>query len=125
MPIPILVVEDDASILNTLTDLLTDEGYTVHRATHGRNAWELLSAGRIQPALIILDLNLPLMSGKDLYARIQSEPRLAAIPILVLSAASGLAEQLRDMPIDALIAKPFDLELLLTVVARLAGAEAG
>ena len=77
----ILVVEDDDELRQTLADLLADEGYHVVCASNGREGLDALAA--VQASLVLLDLVMPEMSGQDVYAAMQADPRLADIPVIV------------------------------------------
>jgi CheY-like chemotaxis protein len=106
----VLVVDDDAEIRETLTQLLQQEGYTVLRAENGVQALEQLRAGH--PDVMLLDLMMPVMSGWELLELLQENADLARIPVIVVSAMSapGACEHL---------AKPIDLDRLLSTVSRL------
>ena len=91
---PIMIVEDEPDMRDTLKDVLELYGYRVITAANGAEALEQLeerrSAGR--PCLILLDLMMPVMSGWELLERLRdgSRPELAEIPVVVVSAAADL-----------------------------------
>ncbi len=114
----ILVVEDDEFIRLMLAEALTDEGYTVLAAENGRAALDLLRACAILPALILLDLMMPVMSGWEFCAELEGDPALASIPVVVLSAMPRPAAQAIGLRVEAVVAKPVDLEELLALAAR-------
>jgi CheY-like chemotaxis protein len=114
----ILLVEDDAAIRETVSECLTTEGYRVDSAGDGAEALTRLADGE-RPALVLLDLIMPVMNGAELVARVRSEPRLAGVPMLLMTAA--IAGPGGSLPkVDATLVKPFDLDDLLNAVARLA-----
>lgn len=120
----ILVVEDDVAIRDLLIDVLTDEGYTVRTAGDGEEALTILDDWR--PALIILDQLMPRMDGAAFRTVQRTQPAIAAIPTILLSAARNLAEQARSLDIASTIAKPFNLDELLQLAGDLiAAAECG
>jgi CheY-like chemotaxis protein len=84
---PVLVVDDSAEAREAVRALLELDGYPVTEAADGREALEMLVGDcRNQPCLIVLDLEMPLMTGWELLSVLQTYHRLAAIPVLVVSA---------------------------------------
>jgi DNA-binding response OmpR family regulator len=113
----ILAVDDDATIRNVVQALFRAEGYRVATAANGSEALPLLN--QIEPALIILDLEMPGLSGCDVARAARAGGCRA--PILLMSARRDLRQRAAEIGADAYLAKPFDLDDLLTTVARLAG----
>jgi CheY-like chemotaxis protein len=113
----VLLVEDDALIRIDLTAALRDEGYDVVAASDGRDACDQLQT-RNRWCLILLDLKMPRMSAAEFRRRQLEDPDLAAIPIVLISAADGLRDHARALGADGFIAKPFRLEQLFAVVQR-------
>lgn len=114
----ILVVEDDDAIREVLTDLLESEGYRVHGAADGVTGLRMLREERVE--LVLLDLGLPDMNGRELREHQVADPTIAAIPVIVLTASAVL--MVDNLP---LIRKPFDCDHLMRTVRReLAAAEA-
>jgi len=111
----ILLIEDDPSIQGAISLLLEREGFTVTCAGNGAEALRLLAA-REPPALILLDMMMPIMNGLEFREAQQRDPRLAAIPVVVLSATPGAEESVDLPPPSAVIPKPFDIDQLLAVV---------
>lgn len=115
----ILVVDDDPDLRGAIADVLAEEGYLVHCAGHGGEALAHLRApGTPTPALILLDLMMPEVSGWDFLALQQADVALAQIPVVLMSASSKAPVQ-GDVKgtVDA-IKKPFKVEQLLDVVGR-------
>ena len=114
----VLLVDDDDDIRETLRYLLEDEGFQVREA---RNGLEGLGAMRIQPPpdIVVLDLMMPVMSGWEFRDRQRGDPRLAAIPVIVMSAIARSAPPGRLEALGAVevLAKPLDLDHLLTSIA--------
>jgi CheY-like chemotaxis protein len=81
----ILVVEDDDDLRGVVADLLRDEDFTVIEAPHGQAALDYLLSTPTAPSLILLDLNMPVMSGREMIVALRGDPRLTAIPILVVT----------------------------------------
>ena len=87
-PDAILVVEDDDDTREALCILLAGESYRVLRARNGLEALQILS--RIRPALIIMDLSMPVMNGWQLLQSFRDEKLLPSVPVIVLSADDKL-----------------------------------
>lgn len=117
---PILVVEDDPTTRLLLAAYLMDEGYAVIEARTGEDA--LLLAAEWQPAVVLLDLGLPTISGFDVLRSLKAAPRTRDIPIIVISAYADLmgAEDARQA--DRRLQKPFDPATLVDVIEAVSGA---
>lgn len=114
----VLVVDDDESIRESLADLLGDEGYRVQTATNGAEALSLLRPpAQLRPCVILLDLMMPIMNGQEFYAEQQSDPSLATIPIVVISADKNLALKVSGIN-GEFLPKPVRLETVLGVLGR-------
>jgi CheY-like chemotaxis protein len=114
----ILLVEDEPSIREDLGALLADEGYSVLTARHGADALKLLESGA-RPGVILLDLMMPIMDGWELRARLRAIPRLASIPVVILSGAPLGETDAGLLEASACVGKPIRLNHLLNVLARL------
>lgn len=114
----ILLVEDDVAIRETVSECLSSEGYRVAAAEHGADALARLTGGE-RPALVLLDLVMPVMNGAELVARVRAEPSLAGLPVVLMTAAISVPTEALPQ-VDATLVKPFDLDDLLAAVARLA-----
>jgi CheY-like chemotaxis protein len=108
----ILIVEDDADLVETYTDLLETQQYTVISAGRAADAIQLLT--RHKPHVIILDLNLPGDSGVTVINIVRTYPVLKATKIIV---ASGFPEKLRGSQVDVILSKPVDNRQLLSIIA--------
>jgi DNA-binding response OmpR family regulator len=112
----ILVVEDDPGVAELVEVVLVGEGYTVALARDGADG--LLLARDWKPDLILLDLSLPKLDGSAVVRLLKSEPETGEIPIVLMSAARTIRAQTDQLQeADAALAKPFDIEALLTQVA--------
>jgi CheY-like chemotaxis protein len=114
----ILVVEDDFAIRETVTEVLESEGFRVSSASNGAEALARLDETDALPGLILLDLMMPVMDGWEFRLAQQRNPRIADIPVIVLSAGAGMEARLSGLDPDAYLPKPFELEHLLHTVAR-------
>jgi CheY-like chemotaxis protein len=86
-----LVVDDSMLIRHTVCRFLEERGFAVESATNGKEALDLLT--HIQPTLIITDIQMPKMDGRQLIAALKSNPRTADIPIVVLAGRQNGSEQ--------------------------------
>src|ERR1700723_48772 len=113
----VLVVEDDPSVQKALKRLFETEGYAVEVQANGQSALESFQAS--PPAVIILDLRLPKLSGSDLCKEVKAQA--PALPIVVLSATSDVSDKvlLLELGADDYVTKPFSPRELL---ARVRGA---
>ncbi len=113
---PVLVVDDDDAIRDSLSMLLEDEGYPVATASNGREALDYLHSGP-RPCLILLDLKMPVMNGKEFRLAQQRDRLLSAIPVAVISA--HVTKQVSmEVEADAFLPKPVDIDVLLQTVQR-------
>lgn len=118
--VKILVVEDEKDILDLIDFNLTQNDYRVIRAGDGMTALKM--ARDEQPDLMILDLMLPHLDGKEVCRRIRQEPGLKNIPIIILSARAEEIDRIIGFEIgaDDYVTKPFSMrELILRVQAVL------
>jgi len=123
-PRTVLVVEDDASTLETLSLFLQDEGYRVLQATSGVAALSLMR--QVRPALILSDAIMPGMDGFALCELVRAEPRWSQIPFIFLSGISQRTDVRHGMGLgaDDYLAKPVEPEELLSAIrVRLARAD--
>src|ERR1700723_4094103 len=114
----ILVVEDDPAVQKALKRMFESEGYAVEVQGNGQSALESFQA--VHPAVIILDLRLPKLSGSDLCKEVKAQA--PALPIVVLSATSDVSDKvlLLELGADDYVTKPFSpRELLARVRAAL------
>jgi len=114
----ILVVEDDPAVQKALKRLFESEGYTVEVQANGKSALESFQSTR--PAVVILDLRLPKLSGSDVCKEIKAQA--PTLPIIVLSATSDVSDKvlLLELGADDYVTKPFSpRELLARVRAAL------
>lgn len=111
----VLVVDDDAEIRDVVRWLLEDEGWTVETASDGRDALE--QATRARPALIVLDMGLPIMSGEEVAMRLQ-DVYVDPPPIIVVSADGRAGEKAARIGAASYLHKPFDVDTLARLVRR-------
>jgi len=121
----VLLVEDDADTRDVVSTLLEEEGYQTAVAADGQQAIDYLAACTELPCLVLLDLLMPRVGGVAVLRWMQTQPRLAQLPVTVISArpqASGaqVAAAFRDHVIGVL-QKPFDIDRVLTLLEEHCG----
>jgi CheY-like chemotaxis protein len=114
----ILIVEDDLDVRDALTQVLEFEGYAVVGATNGQEAIDRLREGNL-PSLILLDLMMPVMDGPQFRAAQMSDPSIADIPVIVISADGKVEQKAASLGVAAYMKKPLDVDSLLDLIARL------
>ena len=112
----ILLVEDDAGIRESVLECLASEGYAVDAVANGADALAWL-AREPRPALVVLDLVMPVMNGAELLGRIRADARIADLPVVLMTAAMP-SSALPIPEAGAVLSKPFELDALLETVAR-------
>jgi two-component system response regulator MprA len=112
----VLLVDDDDDLRDALGDVIAHAGYDVALAADGLEAlaWLRLSG---PPALIVLDLMMPAMSGAEVKALLDGDPALAHVPVLVLSGDTRVAEQAAAMGAAGWLGKPVEITTLLATIA--------
>ncbi len=114
----ILVVDDEQAIRDVFADILADEGYPVVCVTNGQEALHYLVRQARSPCLILLDLNMPVMSGWEFRLAQLADPQLAMIPVVAVSAAATVQRQATIIHADDYLAKPVGYDELVVTVAR-------
>jgi CheY-like chemotaxis protein len=109
----VLLVEDDPDIRQLFTTALSVHGYEVHTASNGNEALAALASGPL-PTAIVADLHMPVMDGWKLLSALHADPRLSAIPVVVLTAAD---EPDREAPRpDTILIKPVPTQTLIDAI---------
>jgi CheY-like chemotaxis protein len=115
-PPRVLVVEDEQAIRQSVADALADEGYEVVVAENGAEALSVLAS--IQANVILLDLRMPVMDGWTFLDEYRRRPPPHG-RLVVFTAAADAAQTAADTGADQVVAKPFDLAILLETIASL------
>jgi CheY-like chemotaxis protein len=113
----VFVIDDDADIRETILSVLERHGFAADAAADGVEALARLRAEPVMPRLILLDMMMPRMTGEEFRAAQLAEPRLAGVPVVVLSGARAVDEVARRIGVEVL-PKPFELSTLLALVRR-------
>ncbi len=114
----LLLVEDDDDARTALAAMLEARGYGVIAAPNGRDAIERIHYLGIRPSIILLDLNMPVMSGDEFLAAQPEDPLLAHVPV-VLQTAQVVPPASLPPTVRAVLAKPVHFPQLLEVLARI------
>ncbi len=123
MTVPrVLVVEDEDNIAAALEFLITREGCAHDRVASGAEAMPRIKA--THPDLVLLDIMLPEVSGYDICEGIRTDPALADVKVLMMTARGSAMDRKRGLELgaDGFIAKPFELKDLRADMHRLLGA---
>ncbi|HET6763937.1 MAG TPA: response regulator [Longimicrobiaceae bacterium] len=124
-PVEILLVEDNPGDVRLTREALAEGKVrnNLHVAVDGVKALEFLRregehAGSVRPDLVLLDLNLPRMDGRQVLAEIKADPRLRHIPVVILTSSEAESDIARayDLHANCYITKPVDLDQFIHVV---------
>ena len=110
----ILVVDDDAPILLLMRNLLREFGFDPVAAGSGEQA--LAEAQRRTPDLILLDRNMPGMSGDEVLAAMRNDGALSTVPVLMLTGEPMEPDEIARLGANAAVQKPFDVPALVEMI---------
>ena len=116
--VSVLVIDDDVDTRDIVAELVTNAGYTVASAGNGREALALLET--IRPALILLDVQMPVMNGAEFREAQRRDRELVRIPTVVITGAAS--EPVLDVAISEALRKPVRAADLMRIVERHCGA---
>lgn len=112
----ILVVDDDGPILALMRNLLKEFGFQAVTAATGLEAIDV--ARQQQPALVLLDKNMPGMPGDQVIRTLRGEPGFDNLPILILSGERLTRDDLAELGADGSVQKPFDVMVLINQIRQ-------
>ena len=112
----ILIIDDEFALVESLTELLTWEGYVVVAAANGRQGLEQLE--RSSPSLVLLDFMMPMMDGLQMLRVLRSDPKHRDLPVVLMTAAP-LGIPKGETGWTALLRKPFTAADVLRIIERL------
>ncbi len=98
----ILIVEDDHEVRVSYRKILEEEGFVVHSAANGKNGLDLLRKKSSVIRLVLLDINMPIMDGNEFLRLKSSDPTIAKIPVVVVTAQPTAVAY----PVDRVVEKP-------------------
>ena len=116
MSLPHLLLVDDSEAVLAFERAALAGHYALTNASNGLQALQTLA--RLRPAAVLLDLSMPQMDGDELLARMQADPRLRDVPVIIVSSERRRAEQCLRAGARAYLPKPVRAEDLLSLVAR-------
>lgn len=119
----ILIVEDNELNLRLFCDLLRAHGFEVEPVRDGREALE--KAREFEPELVVMDIQMPHISGLELIEQMKQEEALAPVPVLAVTAyaAKGDEERIRDAGAEGYVSKPISVMKFVEAVRALLPAE--
>lgn len=112
----VLVVDDEYYIRDVLIAFLLDAGYDAAGARDGRDAIDCLHEHPGRFGLVLLDVMMPHMTGWELLQRVRSDPALATLPVILMTAAENVHQQALEQGATDYMPKPIDLDVLLDIV---------
>jgi CheY-like chemotaxis protein len=114
----VLIVDDDVDIREILAETLADTGFDVTTASNGLEALTAIRCMRVKPAVILLDLMMPIMDGYGFLEQRALDTALASIPIAIVTAGHGV-DSVRLGEALPILRKPFDVPHLIGVLETL------
>ncbi len=118
----VLVVEDDPSTRDLLATALKVFGVRVTTASNGKDGLECLR--RERPCVVLLDLMMPIMDGAQFREAPLADPRLAEVPVLLVTAVHNPDVRAEQLHVNGWIAKPFDIDRVIEFVLSYCGMRA-
>jgi CheY-like chemotaxis protein len=115
----VMVVDDDPSVRESMSELLNPKGYVVLQADNGQTALDLLKKAPQFPCLIVLDLTMPVMDGRGFLKLRAQDPFLRDIPVVVVSGNRPASQRMEG--IDAYLCKPVNVDHLIDVIEQHCG----
>lgn len=114
----ILIVDDDATMVNLLSTILEIDGFETQKALSGREALDILTEGT--PDLVLLDIMMPEMDGFEVLAKIRNDPQTQKLPIIMLTARTDDKDIFEGWRrgADEYVTKPFDPHALVETIRK-------
>jgi len=117
-PNKVLIIDDCVDMRELLTFLLVSKGYSVDSTGNGEEAIELLNSGKLLPAVILLDLRMPVMDGFGFLNLQKESPRLKNIPVIMMTAENDIVGVRDRFKLQHVLSKPFNMTSVLDAVDR-------
>lgn len=115
-PTKVLIADDDQGILDSLGMLLEFEGYDVKTTLDGDT---LLELGTELPDLILLDIWMSGVDGRDICRHLKQNQLTAKVPVVLISASHDIEGSALEAGADDFVAKPFEMDALISKIERL------
>ncbi|MBC7915497.1 MAG: response regulator [Pyrinomonadaceae bacterium] len=112
----IVVIEDEDNVRETLELLLSNAGFTVRSSSTGKDVFNIID--EFNPDVILLDVMLEDMDGRDICRSIKTNPHTSHIPVLMLSAVPEVYNAIAEVGANDVISKPFDEYTLINRIER-------
>lgn len=112
----VLIVEDEDEIRELLAEMLADVGFAVSTARNGEEGLRLLRSDGALPHLVLLDLMMPVMDGWQMRAAMLADPKLAGIPVVIVSGAADVQDGREALAAARVLTKPVKWPVLLESV---------
>jgi CheY-like chemotaxis protein len=112
----VMIIEDDPDVREAVAEALDDLGYPSLSAANGKEGIDRLTASPKRPCVILLDLMMPIMDGRQFRAAQLEDSALSSIPVLVLSAQTDAPKAAEELHAAGCLRKPVDLPMLLKLV---------
>ena len=114
----VFIVDDDADVRESIAEVLEDVGYRTMGAGNGEEALRTLRAASRMPCVILLDIMMPVMDGWQFRAEQRLDPRLSAIPVVVVTAHAGPGDTTEEIDAAEHLRKPIRVDLLLSTIRK-------
>jgi adenylate cyclase len=112
----ILVVDDDRDFCEALSDFLSLRGHAVQCESNGLEALRSFATSEIRPALILLDVVMPVIDGWGVMPQLRKEPQLADVPVVIMSGSSEITQRAKELGAIAVLHKPIEPQTLLRII---------
>lgn len=116
----VLIVDDDRDMRDAISDVLEIEGFSTGTASDGQEALDYLRNDHGVCA-ILLDLMMPRMNGWEFRKAQSEDPRIASIPVIIITADGNAAEKATRLAADDFLQKPMPPERLVSMVSKYCG----
>jgi CheY-like chemotaxis protein len=113
----VLIVDDDPDIREAMSEMLALEGHGTACASDGREALEILRRTDFAACVILLDLRMPVMNGWEFREEQRRDPKIAAIPVIVITADESAART-PGLEAEGILRKPIRGDDLVRLVSR-------
>lgn len=113
-PKKIMIADDDTGIIDAVAMMLEFEGYSVYSTVNGATVLEMENN---YPDLLLLDVQMPGLDGRDICRTLKQKENTRNIPVILISASTNLEKSAKDAGADDFLEKPFNMHDLLDKVA--------